>query len=91
MKTVINIKTDKEVKRDAKKIAEELGLPLSTIINAYLKEFIRDQEINFSMEPQIRPEIGKLLEGASADFKKKRNVSTPFSSAKEMDKYLDTI
>ena len=57
MKTMINIKTDKEVKENAQKIARELGLPLSTVINAYLKEFIRDREVSFSLEPRLRPEV----------------------------------
>ena len=38
MKTMINIKADKEVKESAQRVAAELGLPLSTVINAYLKE-----------------------------------------------------
>lgn len=39
MKTVINIRTDPEVKHRAQKAAKAIGIPLSTIINAYLKQF----------------------------------------------------
>ena len=88
MKTVLNIKTDREVKQKAQQIARDLGLPLSTVINAYLKEFVREREVRFSLEPQLRPEVGKLLEKASEDFKKHRSVSPAFAGAKEAIKYL---
>ena len=38
--TMINIKTDKKVKEDAQKLAEELGFTLSGLITASLKQFI---------------------------------------------------
>ena len=48
MKTLLNVKTDKDVKEKAQKIAKGIGLPLSSVINAYLKEFIRSKEVTFS-------------------------------------------
>lgn len=90
-KTIINIKADKDVKEKAKKIAKELGVPLSTVINAYLKEFIRNREVRLSLEPQLRPKVEKFLKKASEDFKKGKNISPAFSTAKEMDKYLDNL
>ncbi len=39
IKTVINIKTEKNVKTHAQKLAKEMGFSLSAIINAYLKHF----------------------------------------------------
>lgn len=89
-KTVINIKAEKEVKTKAQKIAKELGVPLSTVINAYLKEFIRTREVRISLQPQLRPEIEKILKTASDDFKNDKNISPAFSTAKEIDKYLNS-
>ncbi|KKT41570.1 hypothetical protein A2W54_00910 [Candidatus Giovannonibacteria bacterium RIFCSPHIGHO2_02_43_13] len=88
MKTLINVKADKEVKENAQKIAEALGLPLSSIINAYLKEFIRDQAVRFSVEPQLRPEVARLLLKASSDYKRKKNTSGIFETWTEAKKYL---
>lgn len=88
MKTLINVKADKEVKEGAQKIAEELGLPLSSIVNAYLKEFIRDQAVRFSVEPQLRPVVEKLLLKASSDYKHKKNVSGIFETWAEAKNYL---
>ena len=42
-KTLLSIKTDVEVKEAAQQVAAELGVPLSTIVNAQLKALIRDR------------------------------------------------
>ena len=91
MKTMINIKTDREVKEKAKKIASELGLPLGTILNAYLKEFIRTKEAHFSIPPKITSKLEKILDSVEKDLKKGKNLSPVFSSTKKMDDYLDSI
>lgn len=89
MKTMINIKADKDVKESAQKIAADMGLPLSTVVNAYLKEFIRERAVRFSVEPELRPEIKKVLRQATQDYKAGKNVVGPFKNALEMNKYLD--
>jgi len=38
---VINIKTQPEVKAKAQEIAKEIGVSLSSLLNAYLKQFIK--------------------------------------------------
>jgi len=91
MKTMINIKADKEVKRSAQKIAEDLGLPLSGVINAFLKDFIRNKSISFSITPKMTPFLEKLLCGVEADTKKGRNISPIFSSPESANSYLDNL
>ena len=88
MKTLINIKADKEVKETAQKLAKELGLPLSSVINAYLKEFIRERSLHLSIEPLLRPEVGESLKKASADYRHKRNISRPLKNLSEVREYL---
>jgi addiction module RelB/DinJ family antitoxin len=89
MKTVINIKADKDVKERAKSIAAELGIPLSTVINAYLKEFVRNREINFSAVPRMSRGLERLIGRAEKDFKAKKNVSGPFDSVRDVMGYLN--
>ena len=38
---VVNIKVDPKVKKQAKKVALELGFSLSALINAYLRQLIK--------------------------------------------------
>jgi addiction module RelB/DinJ family antitoxin len=53
MKTApINIRTYPHVKKAAQKIAEELGLNLSTVLDAYLRQFIRTKEVYFSLSSE---------------------------------------
>ena len=90
MQTVIHIKADKEVKENAQKLARKLGLNLTDVINASLRNFIRTREVVFSDTPQMTPELEKLLDKVEEDIKNKKNLIGPFSTAGEMDKYLNS-
>ncbi len=91
MKTLINIKADKDVKEAAARTAEAMGIPLSTIINAFLKKFISDQQVTFTAPLQPSRALLKTLKRADADIKKGRNLSPLFVDAKKMDKYLANL
>jgi len=58
-KTAINIRTNKEVKEKAQRTAHDLGLPPSTVINAYLHQFIRTKEVHFHLEGELKPAVKK--------------------------------
>lgn len=88
MKTLINIKADKAVKESAQKIARELGLSLSAVINASLKQFIRSREVYFSALPRMTPELEQLVYQAREDYRRGKNVSPVFSKAEEALEYL---
>ena len=89
MKTLINIKADKEVKEGAQKLAEELGLPLSVVVNAYLKDFIRNRGITISTMPHMSKQLGSLLGVVEKDIAAKKNISPAFSSAEDALRYLN--
>ena len=91
MKIAINIKTDKQVKERAQKLAKELGLPLSAIVNAQLKQFIRDKELHVFAAPRMSSKLEELIREAEQDLHNKKNTSPVFSSAKAMDEYLDSL
>lgn len=90
MRTVIHVKSDQEVKENAQRLARELGLTLSDVINASLRNFLRTREVYFSSVPRMTPELEKLLDKVEEDIKNKRNIVGPFSTAEEMDRYLDS-
>ena len=88
-KTMINIKADKEVKEMAQKVAQKLGLPLSVVINNYLRQFIRNKSIYFSVEEgELKPSVKKRLDRLHKDVKEGKNLSPAFHSAKEAIRYL---
>jgi addiction module RelB/DinJ family antitoxin len=91
MKTVISIKTDREVKENAQKLAARMGLSLSHVVNASLRNFIMTREVHFADVPQMTPELESLLGKVEKDIKFGDNLSPAFANAKDMDKYLDSV
>ncbi len=91
MKTVIHIKTDAEVKENAQRLASTLGLNLSDVINASLRNFIRTRKVIFSDTPVMTMELEKILDKVEVDIKSRKNLIGPFSDSPEMDKYLDSL
>jgi len=68
--TILNIKTDKKLKAEAKAVADELGLPLGTVVNSLLKQFVREKEITFSAKVyEPTPYLIKALKAADEEFK----------------------
>ena len=68
--TAINIRTDIKVKNQAQEIAQKLGLSLSAVINAYLRQFIRTKSVSFSLEEQPSDLLLQALEESKEDIKK---------------------
>lgn len=46
----LNIRTDKEIKQAAEKIFEALGLNMSTAVNIFLRQTIRENGIPFELK-----------------------------------------
>ncbi len=90
-KTIISIKSDKEVKEHAKKLAEELGISLSDVVNASLRNFIRTREVHFSAIPQMTSELERLLGSFEKDVRAKKNLSPALETSKEVGEYLDSL
>lgn len=88
---MINIKADKEVKENAQNVARDLGLPLSTVINAFLKEFVRSRSISFSVIPKMTPYLEEILNEAETDIQNNKNMIGPFDTAQKANAYLDTL
>ncbi len=69
-KTVLNFKTDKSLKLEAQKTAEEFGIPLGTIMNAFLRQFVRNKEISLNISYQPTKYLTDILKEAENDFEK---------------------
>jgi len=84
MKTVINIKADKKLKEQAVETAREMGLPLGTIINAFLRNLIYQKEITFRAPFKPSPKLQKVLRLVDKDIEHGRNLSPVFTSVDEL-------
>ena len=70
-KTILNIKTDANLKRAARETAEELGVPLSTAINAFLKQFVRGRELILSADAlKPTPYLRSILTEADEEYRR---------------------
>jgi antitoxin component of RelBE/YafQ-DinJ toxin-antitoxin module len=87
-KTVINIKTDKSLRDKAKKMASNIGIPLSTILNAYLRQFTRTGEVHFYTEGRLKPSVEKKLARLHKDVEQGKNLSPSFDNPEDALKYL---
>jgi len=84
----ILIKTDPNVKKEAQKIADDMGISLTSVINRYLKHFIQNKSITFTVsDEQPTMYFNERLKVAEEDIKKGRLVS--FKDSDEMLAYLD--
>ena len=90
-KTIINLKVSKSLKSEAQELADELGVPLTTVITANLKEFVRSRSLTVSAFPRLKPEIEKELGEAIADYKKGKNVSKVYTKPDEVASYLSAL
>ena len=91
MKTVVNLKVDRDVKIKAQKLAQDFGLSLSAILNAYLRQFVREEAISFSSAPKMTQELENLLGVIEPDIKAKRNISKSIKTGGDLDAYFSTI
>ena len=88
MNTTILLKTDKELKNKASRVAKELGGPLTTVMNAYLRQFVRDRRISLSIEPQLSDKKLKELLAISAEMDADIKNQKVFTNADDLLKHL---
>ena len=87
---VINIKTDPKVKKQAQKTAAELGFSLSSIINGYLRQFVKSKTIHFSLNEEEPSEyLIDAIKEAEEDRKKGDYYS--FDNTDDALEFLDNI
>jgi antitoxin component of RelBE/YafQ-DinJ toxin-antitoxin module len=67
MKTTLTFKTDKKLRDAAKRTAQKLGIPLTTIINAQLAQFVSDGRFEVSLTP--RPEKLREWEAIEKEYR----------------------
>ena len=91
MQTVIHVKADLKIKRNAQKLAKKLGISLSDVINASLRNFLKTRQITFSSDERMTPELEKYLDKVERDIKNKKNIVGPFKTAAEANAYLDSL
>lgn len=86
----IFIKTEPKVKKEAQRTAEELGFSLSSILNAFLRQFVKTRTINFSAKEldEIPNEYFRNAIKKAREERKQGKVSPIFDNAEDAIAWL---
>lgn len=92
MNTIINFKTDKRVKAKAQKIASQMGLNLSDVLNIYLRSFIVKKELYINLnqdESSPSDELLDAVKNAKDDYK--NNKLNSYNNIDQLVTHLEKI
>jgi addiction module RelB/DinJ family antitoxin len=91
MKTaILNVKVDEQVKKQAQAVTGSFGIPLSTLVNAYLIELGETGKIHFSAVEVMTPKMEKIIDQAEKEIKAGQ-TSGPFNTTKKAIIYLKSL
>ncbi len=91
MNATLNVRTDRRVKERAHRLAENLGISLDAVVNAYLRQFIRSESLHYIAAPRMSKKLVRMLGPIERDIKAGRNIDGPFRTPQEIDAYFDAL
>ena len=89
-KTVLNFRTDRDTKQQIQELAAELGVPVSVILNAQIKQMLRDRKLVLSAELEPTRYLEKIMEEVEQDLAANKNIIWT-KSAKEAIAHLESL
>ena len=76
-----SIKIDARTKKEAQELFKDMGMSLTTAVNIFLKQAVREQRIPFYVgQPKYKEEVYQAIR----DVEQGKNLSKSYRSAKEM-------
>ncbi len=85
---VINFTAEEKTKQEAQIVAKKMGISLSTVLNNYLKYFVRTKIVIFSVDDEVPNKyLANALKKSEEDVKAGR--VTTFKTGKEALDHLD--
>jgi len=88
---ILNVRTDKKIKKQAMKVASDLGFSLSTLVNAYLRNLVRTKKVHFSDDVQLEPTPYLIRQMKQSDKDIKNGNYISFDTPEKMRAFLDSI
>lgn len=87
--STVTTKIDPQTKKEAMETAAKLGMPLSVVIKAFLKQFIRTKSVEFSVkEEEIPNEYFKKTIAKARKNRAEGKGSPVFHTGEETIKWL---
>jgi antitoxin component of RelBE/YafQ-DinJ toxin-antitoxin module len=82
---ILNIKTDPDTKDQLKAFAAQVGLPVSALMNAQIKQMLRNGKVEFSTTLEPSPYLEGIIKEAEADYETGKNVVATESDEDTLD------
>jgi antitoxin component of RelBE/YafQ-DinJ toxin-antitoxin module len=82
--TTLSLKTKKQVKELAQLRAKQLGIPLGTLVNAFLRDLGQTGEVRFTVAEPITPKMTKIMNEMRAEIGR-GEVYGPFNPDEAID------
>jgi len=86
---VINFNTDAKLKREAKKVLNEMGLTLSIALNASLKKIVTEKRIEFRAPEIPNARLRKAFRDAEKEIKSGKY--TVYKTHEDLEKHLRSL
>ena len=86
---VINLRVEQQTKAKAQKLARQLGLSLSGVIEGLLSQFIRTKTFHLSVKEEPTEYMLQVLKESKEDIKADRVIS--FKNSRQALDYLDKM
>ena len=83
-KTILNFRTDPETKEQIQRLAAELGVPVSVILNAQIKQILRDRKLVLSTELEPTPYLETIMRQVESDLSVEKNITRTATSAEAL-------
>ena len=86
----VNFKTDEITKRKAQDISGRLGIPLSSLLNAYLYELVATGSVHFTVSEPMTEKMENMIAQAEKEIAA-GEVSGSFENPEDMFAHLDGL
>lgn len=85
---MIHLKTKKDLKERAEKLADRLGLTLTSLINLSLSQVVESGELVIQLEPKLNSKTSQHLLKLRKEADEGKNLSPTFDNPKKALKWL---
>jgi len=83
---------DSKLKKDVQKVASEMGLPVSVLMNNAARKIVETRSVTFQAPLIPNAKTAKILDQALKDINAGKYKKWPtFETAEDMDRYLDSL
>ena len=75
----MNIRMDEDTRRKLKEFAGQVGIPATSLVNASIKQMLRNQQVVLSTNLEPTPYLEKIIKEAEADYAAGKNITTTYT------------